>query len=320
MKRTFNLLKLILLVALFTIQLEQTQAQSGGLQLLSIGPDPVALSLSEAITARSSFGASIFTNPANLANSEYFVAGASHTFWLENAGNTYFSLVAPSRFGTFGIGILNSSIGSIEARQRPGQPSGNFDVNYYAFSGAFARSFGPISVGLTGMFLYEQLYDLWASGYAVSGGLTGEFLDGRLRAGTAILNYGEMDFLAETKSPLPYMIKSGVWMQLFQLSTIGSSEIPIIGALSIDFSKPLNDEGASDGATVVFDPWFSTGIEVTVSDLISLRGGIRTGETRRRFSTGIGILQGGLSFDYAYVPFETGFGVTHSISVTYSFQ
>lgn len=305
------------IVSVLSMMPQNALSQSGGFQLLGIGPDPVTLSLSEAVTARSTAGAAIFMNPANNSQISSLTASASHTFWLETSGNTYFSVHTPSRYGVFSVGVLTSAINDIEARQVPGSPSGQFDVSYYAFAGSFARSFGPISVGVTGMYLYEELYNLWATGYALSGGMTASLLDDKLRIGSSLLNNGEMEILVDRRSPLPTMWRTGVWSRVLQLSTVGSSEIPLTAAISADFTVPLNDEGSSDGATAITDPWISTGLEVIVSDLISLRGGIRTGETKRRFSAGLGIEQGSFRFDYAYVPFETGFGVTHSLGITY---
>lgn len=314
----FTTLMFISLVAVI-VNTDTVLAQSGGLQLLGIGPNAHSLSLSETITARKSYGASIMTNPANMASATKYHAGASHSFWLETSGNTYFSLVAPTRYGVFGLGVLNSSVNDIEARQTPGAPIGTFDVSYYAFAGSFARKFGPLELGVTGMYLYEQLYELWATGYAITGGATVSLLDERLRIGSTLMNNGQMDYLAESRSPLPTMWKTGVWSQVVQLSTIGTSEIPLLVAVSVDYTVPLNEEGASDGATSITEPWISTGIEFLVSDIISLRGGFRSGETKRRFSTGLGLTQGNFRFDYAYVPFETGFGVTHSLGITFTF-
>jgi hypothetical protein len=316
MNTLFKLLSILTLVV-FLIVPRAGMSQSGGFQLLGIGPDPISLSLSEAITARSSAGAAIFMNPANNSGITSLTASASHTFWLETSGNTFFSVHTPSRYGVFSLGVLTSSINDIEARQVPGSPSGQFDVSYYAFAGSFSRSFGPISVGITGMYLYEELYNLWATGYAISGGVTASLLDDRLRLGSSLLNNGEMEILVDARSPLPTMWRTGVWSRILQLSTVGSSEIPLTAAISADFTVPLNEDGSTDGATAITDPWVSTGVEVIVSDLISIRGGIRTGETKRRFSAGLGIEQGSFRFDYAYVPFETGFGVTHSLGITY---
>lgn len=292
-------------------------SQSGGFQLLGIGPDPVTLSLSEAITARSTPGAAIFMNPANNAHINRLTASASHTFWLETSGNTFFSVHTPSRYGVISIGVLTSAIDDIEARQVPGSPSGNFEVSYYAFAGSYSRQVGPLAFGVTAMYLYEELYNLWATGYAVSGGVSASFLDNRLRIGSSILNNGEMEILVDSRSPLPTMWRTGIWSRVLQVSTVGSSEIPLTAALSTDLTVPLNDDGSSDGATSISDPWISAGLEIVVSDLISIRTGIRTGETKRRFSAGLGIEQGSFRFDYAYIPFEIGFGVTHSLGITY---
>jgi hypothetical protein len=294
-------------------------AQTGGFQLLGIGPDPISLSLSEAVTARSTPGASIFFNPANTAHLTTLTASASHTFWLQTSGNTFFSAHTPSRWGVIGVGVLTSAVNNIDARRTPGAPSGQFDVSYYAFAGSFARQVGPLSFGVTGMFLYEELYNLWATGYAISGGMTASFLDDRLRIGSSLLNNGEMEVLVDSRSPLPTMWKSGIWTRFLQLSTVGSSEIPLIASISADITVPMNETGSTDGATAISEPWMSTGLEITISDLISLRSGIRTGETKRRFSSGLGIEQGSFRFDYAYVPFETGFGVTHSLGISYRF-
>jgi len=167
------------------------------------------------------------------------------------------------------------------------------------------------------MYLYEELYNLWATGYALSGGITASLLDDRLRIGSSLLNNGEMEILVDERSPLPTMWRTGVWSRVLQLSTVGSSEIPLTASLSADYTVPLNENGSSDGATAINDPWVSIGTEIIVSDLISIRGGVRTGESKRRFSAGLGIEQGSFRFDYAYVPFETGFGVTHSLGITY---
>lgn len=297
---------------------EQITAQTGGLEMLGIGPEPISLSLSEAVTARNLYGASVFSNPANLVlNSNYSVT-ASHTFWLESSTNSHLSLLVPTSSGVFGLGVLTSSISDIEARSGPGDPSGTFDVSYYAFAGSYSRDLKYFNVGVTAMYLYEQLYNLSASGYAINLGLSKSFLNENLRFGSSILNLGQMDYLAESRTPLPTIFKAGLWSQVLQVSTVGSSEIPLIVALSADFNMPI-DNSTSEENTNPSDPWVSTGLEVTISDLISIRGGYRSGDTKRSFSSGLGVHFGSASFNYAFVPFETGFGNTHSLSLVYYF-
>lgn len=312
--------KLILcLFVLITINIDTLSAQYGGLEMLGIGPEPISLSLSEAVTAVNLNGTSIFTNPANLAiNSDYSIT-ASHTFWLENSTNSHLSLMVPSRRGTFGLGVLTSSIREIEARSVPGEPAGTFDVSYYAFAGSYSRDLAFLNVGITAMYLYEQLYELSASGYAVNFGVSKSFVNENVRIGATVLNLGQMDYLAESRTPLPTIFKAGIWSRILQISTIGGSEIPLILALSADVNVPIeeDDNNISDKQS---DSWISTGIEITISDLISIRGGYRSGESKRNFSSGIGINFGSASFNYAFVPFETGFGNTHSLSLVYFFN
>ncbi|MCH8495932.1 MAG: PorV/PorQ family protein [Balneolales bacterium] len=295
-------------------------AQSGGLQLLGIGPEPTSLALAEAVTAREIGSAAIFTNPANLALEPSASATVSHTFWLQNSGNSHASVVLPTSRSSFAFGILTSSITDIEARQTPGDPSGTFDVNYYAFAGSYARNIGPVALGVSAMYLYEQLYQMSASGYGINVGASTILFDNRLRLGSAVLNMGRMDYLAETRSPLPTIWKTGFWADAVQFSVSGSNEIPIMIAISADLNVPLNDDGASDGASVQEDPWVSTGLEATISELLSFRAGIRTGDTKRRFSSGVGVHFDRVQFNYAFVPFETGFGMTHALSLKYYFD
>jgi len=293
-------------------------AQTGGLEMLGIGPDPISLSLSEAVTGRNLNGTSIFTNPANLAiNNEYSIT-ASHTFWLENSTNSHLSLLIPTSRGVYGLGVLTSSISDIEARSVPGEPAGTFDVSYYAFAGSYSINLKYFNVGVTAMYLYEQLYELSASGYAVNFGLSKSLLNNNLRIGTVILNLGRMDYLAESRTPLPTIAKAGLWSQLLQISTAGSTEIPLILAFSADFNLPIDNSPNDDNNQT--DPWISTGLELTISDLIMIRGGYRSGDTKRSISSGLGVHFGSTSFNYAFVPFETGFGNTHSLSLVYFFK
>lgn len=299
---------------------ENGTSQAGGLQFLGIGPEPVSLSLSESVTARNTGAASVFLNPANLTFSTQTEVNASHSFWIQNSGNSFAGVVLPRTRDAFGLGVLTSSISDIEARQTPGSPDGTFDVNYYAFAASYARKIGFLSVGVTAMYLYEQLFELSASGYGFNAGVNTSWFDDRLRVGTSVLNMGQMEVLVEERSPLPGIWKTGVWAEVIQFSVQGSSEIPVLIALGADYSLPLDENSVSDGASFVNDPWFSTGVEVTVSELLSFRAGFRTGDTKRNFSSGLGINVRNTKFSYAFVPFETGFGTVHSLGLSFFFN
>ncbi|MCH8523540.1 MAG: hypothetical protein LAT52_03230 [Balneolales bacterium] len=303
----------ITLLALFSIcTTALVQAQSGGLQLLSIGPESVSLSLSESVTAVHIGPASIFTNPAQTATDQEAAVSLSHTFWLANSGNSHAAVSIPSARYTWSFGALSSTVSDIEARQTPGAPAGTFDVNYYAFAGGLSRSFGNISAGVTAMYLYEQLFQLSASGYGFNAGLSGTLMDDRIRIGASVLNMGRMEVLAESRTPLPTVGKAGLWADVAQFSVSGSADVPVLISLVSDLHIPFNEQDNS--------MWLSGGLQATFSNIVALSAAFRTGETKRPFSTGIGITFEKLVFSYAFVPFETGFGLTHSVGMRYFFD
>lgn len=293
-----------------------TFAQSGGLQLLSIGPEPTSLSLSESVTALHIGPASIFTNPALTARDQQSTVSLSHTFWLQNSGNTHAAVTLPYSRYIWSLGALNSTITDVEARQTPGMPAGTFEVNYYAFAASVSTTFSNISVGVTAMYLYEQLFQLSASGYGFNAGMFTDFMDSRIRLGASLLNVGRMEILAESRTPLPTVAKAGIWADVAQFSVSGSNDVPILVSLVSDLHVPLNDDSSNDDN----DPWLSAGIQFSFSEIIDVRAAFRTGETKRPFSTGLGITFERFVFSYAFVPFETGFGLTHSVGMRYNFD
>lgn len=308
--------RLLIIILLTGFCYSQVTAQSGGFQLLSIGPDATSLSLSESVTAKPLSATSLFTNPALLAGLNQSSVSLSHTFWLENSGNTHAAVATKGRQRVFAFGVLTSAINNIEARQTPGEPSGTFDVNYYAFAGGVAQKFGNISIGVTAMYLYEQLYQLSASGYGFNAGVSTDFMNERIRLGAAVLNMGKMEILTESRTPLPTVAKAGIWADIAQFTINGSNDIPILLSVVSDVHVPVNTDDALENDAA----WISTGFQVTFSNLIELRAAVRSGDTKRPFSTGMGIKLDNLAFNYAFVPFETGFGLTHSIGLRYYFD
>jgi len=314
-----NILRILLLPVFFAGSVVTMNAQSGGLQLLGIGPEAVSLSLSESVTALPLGPSSMFTNPALLRYSEQAEVSVSHSFWLENSANSHASLSLPVRGGHLGFGVLTSGVTNIEARQTPGQTAGTFDVRYYAFSGSYSTRIAFVDLGVTASYLYEQLYQLTATGYGLNAGLHTSLLDQRVRVGMAALNMGRMSTLSETRTPLPALLKAGIWADAVQFSVDNNSQIPILISFTSDVHIPLD----TDEQTEAFSgnhPWISAGTQVRFAELIDVRAAFRTGDSKRPFSLGMGLNIEELIFSYAFVPFETGFGSTHTVSLRYLFD
>lgn len=278
----------------------------GGLRFLSIGTDPVQLASAETMAASATGATTLFANPALMAFEQSSSLGFSNTFWLDGAYNRTAAWVQPTRLGTFGFGVLSSTISDIEARQTPGPPDGTFNVTYLSFTGGYAKQMGLFSVGFNASWLSEQLFDFSATGYSVGGGIATQLLDDRIRLGSTVQHLGKMNPLITRSSPLPSIWRSGVRADIIQFSVNRSSEIPILISTAADVHVPLDENEAA---------YVSAAMNVTVSDVLTFYGGLRTGDTRRPFGTGMSIQWQRFRFAYALVPFDAGFGMTHTLGI-----
>jgi hypothetical protein len=295
----------ILFLLILGLPLTLASQSDGGLRFLSIGTDPVQLASAETMAASTTGATTLFANPALMGFETSSSLGLSNTFWLDGAFNRTAAWVQPSRFGTFGFGVLSSTVTDIEARQTPGPPDGLINVTYLSFTGGYAKQFGLLSVGFNASWLSEQLFDYSATGYSVGGGIAARLLDDRIRLGSTVQHLGKMDPLITQSSPLPSIWRTGVSADIIQFSVNGSSEIPIIISTAADVHVPLNEEEA----------YASAAMNVTVSDVLTFYGGFRTGDTRRPFGTGLSIQWQQFRFAYALVPFDAGFGMTHTLGI-----
>ncbi|MEX2396020.1 MAG: hypothetical protein WD491_03300, partial [Balneolales bacterium] len=225
----------------------------------------------------------------------------------------------------FGFGIISSVVDDIEQRSGPGESYGYLSVRYLSLAGAYSKDFEHFSVGLTGMYLYEQLYQFDASGFAFSAGAATDFLDERVHLGLSLLNYGEMQELDLTATTLPSSFRVGLDVQALQFSANGSTEIPLLFTVSSDFVKPLNEIGsglANEQNQDIFrqdEAYFNLALQVEISEILVLRSGYKTNHPNRNMSFGAGIKVGNIDFDYAFAAFDTGFGATHGITIAYQF-
>lgn len=295
---------------------------SSGMQFLKVGPSTHSLAISQAHTAVYIGSSSIYSNPALLTNSVQTTGSASYTLWLGNTSNSHASVNIPRENDAFSIGLLSSVVGDIEQRDTPGPPVGTFDINYISVAGAYAREAGPLSLGMTAMYLNEMLFNTSASGFAFSFGAATSFLNDRISLGTTLLNLGEMQDLDTEPTPLPTTYKAGIKADFIQFSVTETDEIPVLITLSSDFVQPIERIEVADAREDLesLDDWYvTTGISAEIAEIITLRGGYRTGNTIRPYSLGGSITSGNFGFDYAFVPFETGFQRVHSIALRYDF-
>lgn len=322
---TFSLLACLLAPAGLRAQ------SAGGLRFLDVAADPLSLGMSEVKTAVKLGAPSIFANPANLALEESSSLSAAHNFWIAGTRNIQAAVNLKRSRQAFAFGIYTSLIDDIESREVPGPSNGNFTWQYYAFAGSFARQFGPVSAGLTAMYLYEQVHLASASGYAFNAGLSGHLLQDRVRVGAALQSIGKMNPLNAARSEVPGRFRIGTEIQAVQFSVPGSTEVPVLLSVAADYVNPVElvdqEQTSFPGEDLGFPtpadaPWFSLALRADVADFLNLRAGytFTDADYSRPFSVGAGVRRYGVEADFAFVPFNDGFGSAFSLGLRYHFQ
>ncbi|HKJ33868.1 MAG TPA: PorV/PorQ family protein [Balneolales bacterium] len=313
-------------MSFFSYSWALAQEFNSSLPFLNIGPDAYSLSLSEARTAVLTGSSDIYTNPANLALENRSNLDVSYTFWIADTRLSHASVNFKRENDAIAFGILTSTVNNIESRQQPGAAMGTFSDQNFSLAAGYAHTFGPLSIGLNAMYLYEQFYQDNASGYAFTGGATVNLLNSRIRLATTLRNVGKMSPLKETRSKLPRTFTAGFYAKLAQFSTPGQSEIPILIGLSTDYIKPLNEinlngtTSSNNGLISQTNAFVTSGLSIEIAQLIELRGGYNFSNTTvRKTSFGLGIITNNISADFSYIPFETGYGNVYSLGVKYYF-
>ncbi len=299
-------------------------SQSTGLHFLLMGPSAHNMGASDAHTASLTGASAIFLNPALLSMENRSSATLSYMLWpFTDTQNSFAGLAYKHGKQTFGVALLSSLSDDIPMRTNPTtDPDGLFAVRYFSLAGSYSRAIGPLSIGVTGMYLYEQYFRDNASGLGMNAGLAMNVLDERVRLGAALRNLGSMNELAETATRLPTMLSFGTDIQLLQFSTSAiEDEIPLLLSVIANYNLPLNEPDETDEAWLAYqgNGYFNTGLELNISDIIDLRAGVRSGDTQRRFNFGAGLLISDFYFNYAFLPFQDGFGVAHAVSLQYQF-
>lgn len=294
-------------------------AQSG-MDFLNIGPTTFSLSLGEAVTVVPMGASSIYTNPANLAFESSSSLSADYTLWIANVYNSHVAVNLKTKNGSFGFGLLNSSATDFEARTRPGPSDGTFSVSYLSLAASYARSIGNFSIGGAVHFLREEYLINEASGYAFNFGISSHWFDQRIKTGIALLNQGRMNDLIDVPTPLPANLRFGTSAELFTFTLPKNEDLPVWVTLYADYVYPLEENIESNQFSHNPNQGFlNAGLSLDIAEIIVLRGGYKSGDTERPLSFGVGITLEALHFNYAMIPFNTGFGTVHSVGLQYFF-
>lgn len=274
-------------------------AQESGLHFLRIGVNAEAAAMGDAQVATTRDAFSTFWNPAGLPAATVNSAAVSYYRWIQST-NTY---AAAGRFraGERGaIGIFATATGSsdLEARQVPGEPEGTFGVQYVSAGASYGRTFGPLRAGVTAKYLTERISSRTSNGYAFDLGVQADLLDGGLHLGAVMQNLGEMNELYEESTQLPRAFRAGVGFYPLDV-LLSDDDATLLRTLLIgEVSHFFESERTQ----------VHVGLSVQVLETIDVRAGYVTNDQLRSFSLGTGFDYERFVFDYAFMPFEGGFG------------
>lgn len=305
------MLRSVLVVAALVLFAHSAWAQQdgGGLAFLRVGINAKAGAMGDAQVAHSRDAFSTYWNPAGLPAAASNSAAASYYAWvLDTRIYSAASRFSAGERGALGLSISAMGSGDLEARSNPGEPDGSFGVQFISAGLSYGRSFGPLRAGVTAKYLTERIYTRSSSGYAFDLGVQADLLGGLVQVGAAYQNLGEMTKLEDESTTLPRALRAGVGVYPFDVLLADDDtsllRTLITGEVVRSFEREITE--------------LHVGVSVEVLETIEVRGGYISNDALRSYSLGTGFGYEGFVFDYAFLPFESGFaGPGHILTLTY---
>lgn len=300
--------------------LAQNSEQGAGFAMLDIAPTPFALSRAEATTSFSEGSASVYSNPALLAYNTTSSVDLGYSFWIANVNNIFGGVNLRNGRQALAFAFYSSGSDDYEQYNTPGDPNGTFSVQNLSIAGAYAYDLNYFSIGLSLQYLNEQIFTYTANGYAVNGGIAARFLENRLRLGASVVNLGEMDKLNVQATNLPANLKFGISGDVIRFMAPKNEDLPILVSVYVDYIHPLENSGSKDFADYIVDEdYLNLGVSFDIADVLEISSGYKTRNDVRPVSFGAAFYTEEITFNYALIPFKTGFGTVHSIGLQYKF-
>lgn len=294
--------------------------QGTGLEMLNISPTPYSLSMAEATVSIPEGAASIYTNPALLALNESSTLDLGYSRWISDVNNIFGGANFLKGNRAAALSFYSSGSDDYEQRNEPGSSNGTFSIQYLSVSAAWAYDFKLFSLGAAAQYINEQNFTYRASGYAFNMGIARFFMDNRIRTGASVSNLGEMSELNTRATELPANFKAGISADIVRFTAQKNEELPILVSAAADFVYPFEDLNTDqDPDYYTSEPYFNLGLSLTFAETIMVNAGYKTQNNVRPVSFGAGIAVDEITFNYALIPFNTGYGTVHSIGLQYKF-
>lgn len=294
---------IFLLMALTTFQFFAQSAGSSGLSFLKFGFGARNTAMGDVGNIVANDLSALHYNPARLSFGKVNEVMVNHNSWIQDISSQMFG-VKTTFFGLpVALGFNITNVSDIEIRTRPGEPQAKFSANYFYGSISSAYNFSDqFSFGTTIKYLYEGLLNDEATGLGFDFGLHYLTSLDNLSFSAVIRNLGSMNALRNQSTNLPSEFRVGP-QYIFNLSDYDLNFV-----IAGEYQKYFDS-----------DYHLNFGLEVCYDNLLALRFGYQTNYEVRDLTTGFGLLWGNLKFDYAFIPFNSGFGSGNIFSLAFKF-
>ena len=282
----------ILLIAMAGMAAEE-DVGTAALPFLRLAVGARALALGEAFAADALGAEAAVLNPALLSKNRRHSVTFTHDEYLADLTfefGAYAMPLAGGEAGSVAFSVRYLSYGTLQGYDEFGVPTDEFVAGDLAAGVSYGVAlFEGLGAGATINYVYSRIDDATASTISFDVGLSYQPLN-RLRFGLIATNLGPDVRYVSLESPLPTTLRLGAAGEIIDFPGHRIS-------LLADGIYPVYDE-----------PYGAFGLEYTLYDLVSLRGGYRLGHDTATFSFGAGFqfaLWGSvlLNLDYAYADY-----------------
>lgn len=315
-----DILSAIIGMVLFTLGSSNVLAQrqkhaQTGFQFLSVTPDARAGALGEAMTTIGGSSSCLFFNPAGMAElpGRIDVNFSQHRF-IADITNYAFGLAIKAldgKYGVVGFSLMSVDYGEFLGTRCWDNPDGYIDTGTFypqalVFGFGYAKALSDrFSVGGQIKIAHQSLgtsvieietetsvVKNLAQGLAYDFGTLFKTGIKSLAFGMSVRNFSEeIKFNhGEERFELPMQFTLGISMDLMNVVNIGNLNHSLI--ISVDATHPRDHREQ-----------LKIGIDYTLMNLLSLRGGYIYNNDEDDLTFGIGLSHFGIACDYSYTPF-----------------
>jgi hypothetical protein len=295
-------------LAQFDYGFKFSKAGSAGFQFLKIGTGAREVAMGEAMAAVTDDVSAIHWNPAGLAKIDRLQVGVHHNEWLVGSTHSSVSIAVPVKRMVFGVSLLSFGIDAFEETTVT-EPDGTgrmVKAGDVMAGLAISRRFTErLVIGGQLKYVHETL-DTYSHGNMLMD-IGTQYDTGfrNLRLGFSLQHFGPDMKVAEQAFRTPLLFRLGAADEIVDTENL---RLTVSGELV----HPTDNV-----------EWVNTGLELTLVNTLSIRGGYRFNTDQMNVSAGFGLLTpdtvfGRLKLDYAWAPAGNVFSNVHRFSVRFN--